>query len=102
MDGTLLVAGASNEEFSSTLLQHSLEVSDDAGHPVRGRPGSGPDERSWTFTPAAPWAAGKYRLAIDPRIEDLAGNSLARVFDRDRERDEAPPDPAGTSISFVL
>ena len=42
------------------------------------------------------------RLAIDPRLEDLAGNSIARVFDRDLERDEAPSDPASESISFAL
>ena len=84
------------------LLQHALEVTDDAGRPVRGRPGIGAAERSWTFTPAAPWPAGEYRLAIDPRLEDLAGNSLARVFDRDLERDEAPPDPAREWISFAL
>ncbi len=84
------------------LLQHALEVSDGAGSPVRGRPEIGAAERSWTFTPAAPWRAGEYRLAIDPRLEDLAGNSLARVFDRDLERDEAPLDPAREWISFAL
>ena len=84
------------------LLQHAIEVTDDAGRHVPGRPEIGAAERSWTFTPAAPWPAGEYRLAIDPRLEDLAGNSLARVFDRDLERDEAPPDPASESISFAL
>ena len=84
------------------LLQHALEVSDNASRPVRGRPEIGAAERSWTFTPAAPWPAGEYRLAIDSRLEDLAGNSLARVFDRDLERDEAPPDPAREWISFAL
>ena len=84
------------------LLQHALEVSDGAGRPVPGRPEIGAAERSWTFTPAAPWQAGEYRLAIDPRLEDLAGNSIARVFDRDLERDEAPVDPAREWISFAL
>ena len=42
------------------------------------------------------------RRAIGPRLEDLAGSSVARVFDRDLERDEAPPDPASESISFAL
>jgi len=84
------------------LLQHALEVSDDAGRPVLGRSEIGRDERSWTFTPAAPWRAGEYRLAIDPRLEDLAGNSLARLFDRDLERDEATSDAARESITFTL
>ena len=84
------------------LLQHCIEVKDDAGRPVRGQPEVGPAERSWTFTPAAPWAEGDYRLAVDPRLEDLAGNSLARVFDRDLERDDAAVDPSRESIAFTL
>ena len=84
------------------LLQHALEVTDGDGGPVRGRSEIGPAEQSWTFTPAAPWPPGEYRLAIDPRLEDLAGNSLARVFDRDLERDEAPSDVAREALSFTL
>ena len=84
------------------LLQHCLEVTDDTGRPVRGQPEVGPAERSWAFTPAAPWPEGDYRLAIDPRLEDLAGNSLARLFDRDLERDEGSPEPARESIAFTL
>ena len=42
------------------------------------------------------------RRAIDPRLEDLAGNSIARVFDRDLERDEAPSEPTTDWISFAL
>ena len=84
------------------LLQHALEVTDDAGRLVRGRAEVGPAEQSWTFTPAAPWPEGEYRLVVDPRLEDLAGNSLARVFDRDLERDEPPGDPATQSLPFAL
>ncbi len=84
------------------LLQRALEVIDNASRPVRGRPEVGPAERSWTFTPAAPWLEGDYRLAVDPRLEDLAGNSVARVFDRDLERDEAPSSAARGVISFTL
>ena len=84
------------------LLQHGLLVTDDAANPVRGRADIGAAERSWTFAPPLPWPPGKYRLAIDARLEDLAGNSIARVFDRDVECDEAPVDPAREWISFEL
>lgn len=84
------------------LLLHALDVIDDTGLPVRGGSEVGPAEQSWTFVPGAPWPAGEYRLTIDPRLEDLAGNSLSRVFDRDLERDEAPSDATRTSISFTL
>lgn len=91
-----------DRSLDHALLQHALRVTADAGNPVHGRADIGAAERSWTFTPAAPWAVGEYRLAIDPRLEDLAGNSIARVFDRDLEDDDASADPARTSLSFTL
>ena len=33
--------------------------------------------------PSKPWAAGDYTIAINPRLEDLAGNSLERPFEVD-------------------
>jgi hypothetical protein len=40
------------------------------------------------FTPNAPWNAAPYRLVIDERLEDLAGNRPGLLFDR--PLDEAP------------
>jgi len=37
---------------------------------------------SWKFAPAKPWQVGRYSLLIDDRLEDLAGNSVTRLFDR--------------------
>ena len=37
----------------------------------------------WTFTPAAPWAAGDYALRVHPALEDRAGNRFDRLFDRE-------------------
>jgi hypothetical protein len=35
-------------------------------------------------------------------LEDLAGNSLARVFDRDLGREgDAPADPVAAALAFV-
>jgi len=50
---------------------------------VAGNAAIGEHEQSWAFFPAAPWRAGTIELEIDARLEDLAGNSVARVFDRD-------------------
>ena len=40
-------------------------------------------ETEWRFTPDTPWKAGDYRLAIDTRLEDLAGNHIGEAFDID-------------------
>lgn len=65
------------------LLGHCLRVLDAGGNTLAGRPSIGRGERSWRFVPSTPWALGSYSVEIDPRLEDLAGNSLVRVFDRD-------------------
>ncbi len=65
------------------LLGHALTVRDPEGARVLGQITLGPAEQSWRFTPEAPWQTAAYTVAIDPRLEDLAGNSLTRVFDRD-------------------
>jgi hypothetical protein len=60
---------------------------------VNGRAAIGSEERSWSFVPDAPWRASGVRLLIDPILEDGAGNSVARVFDRDlRDRADDPRD----------
>lgn len=68
------------------LLRHCLGVMGPDRRRVVGRGEVGPDERSWRLTPAAPWSAGPHEVVIDDILEDLAGNSVTRIFDRDRTR----------------
>jgi hypothetical protein len=64
------------------LVARCLQVTGSAGG-LAGSVEVGHEERSWTFVPAAPWAAEPHRLIVDPVLEDVAGNSVQRVFDRD-------------------
>ncbi len=73
------------------LLQHCLRVCDETGTAVPGDTEVGVEERSWRFTPSRPWSKGNYRLVVEPRLEDVAGNSPMRVFDRDITRLEDVP-----------
>jgi len=41
------------------------------------------NETRWSFTPLGEWKAGEYRVEIDPRLEDAAGNRVDHVFDID-------------------
>lgn len=41
------------------------------------------NETIWSFTPKDPWGAEKHHVQIDGRLEDLAGNTPLRPFDRD-------------------
>lgn len=78
------------------LLRRCLRVTGPGGEPADGLAGPGPGQRSWRLVPRRPWVAGAYALVVDPVLEDLAGNSVSRVFDRDLAAvadDPAPPGP---------
>ena len=63
------------------LVGRYLGVVDPSGHPVPGTATLAEDARQWVFDPAENLADP--RLRVDARLEDLAGNSVRRVFDRD-------------------
>ena len=84
------------------LLTRCLHVTGPDGLPVAGSPEPGPGERSWRLTPGRPWAAGGHRLVADPILEDLAGNSVSRVFDRDLARPEDRPRPVSGTASVAF
>ena len=81
------------------LIERCLRVVDAAGTRLAGRTSVLPGEREWRFEPQAPWAPGRHAVTVDPRIEDLAGNSVARVFDRDLTRAQDAPGPR-SCVSF--
>ena len=85
------------------LLQHCLSIRDAAGRTVMGVSEVGLGERSWSFAPDTPWQTGEYALAVEPRLEDVAGNSPARVFDRDVTQAEDNPGDLGAvvAVSFA-
>jgi hypothetical protein len=82
------------------LLARCLHVFDAVGRGVRGAPAIGEHERSWRFVPEAPWSAGSHHVRVDPILEDLAGNSLARVFDRDLASPDGPDEDPPLYLAF--
>jgi hypothetical protein len=76
------------------LLARCLHLTGPDDQPVAGLPEPGPGEQSWRFAPRQPWAPGAHQLVVNPILEDLAGNSVSRVFDRDLTRPEHQPRPA--------
>jgi hypothetical protein len=76
------------------LLRRCLQVTGPDGQSVAGLAEPGPEERSWQLTPRRPWAPGPHQLVVDPVLEDLAGNSVSRVFDRDLAHPGDDPQPS--------
>jgi hypothetical protein len=77
------------------LVNHALRIFDDHGTLVLGRGDVAVGDGGWSYTPLQPWDAGRHRLVADRRLEDLAGNSVERVFDRDLTRDALAEPNAG-------
>jgi hypothetical protein len=65
------------------LLARCLRVAGPDGQPVDGTVQLGAGEQSWQLVPRQAWAPGPHQLIVDPVLEDVAGNSVRRVFDRD-------------------
>lgn len=82
------------ESLDQALALQCLTIEDRAGTPVAGRVSVGNGERTWTFVPERPWQAGRYRLRVQTRLEDVAGNNLNRLFDRDLLEEPATPSEA--------
>ncbi|MDX8355226.1 hypothetical protein [Cognatiyoonia sp. IB215182] len=71
-------------------LAYRLRVIGPDGAPVPGRIELDQGETGWLFTPRAPWRDTAYRLAIDPMLEDLAGNRPGVLFDQPIGTPETP------------
>ena len=79
------------------LVQRCVRVLD-----VRSAATAAPDGRGLAFLPDAPWPPGPVRIAVDPALEDVAGNSVARVFDRDlRDPADDPLEVPGVVVLTV-
>ena len=76
------------------LLARCLHVTGPGGELIHGALHIGAGEQSWQLVPRKVWAPGQHQLVVDAALEDLAGNSVSRVFDRDLTRPEDRPRPA--------
>lgn len=50
---------------------------------IEGTTNVQPCEKGFRFTPKEPLPPGTYRITIESRLEDLAGNNLTRLFETD-------------------
>jgi hypothetical protein len=71
------------EALDYVLLQNTIRIIDARGKTINGVIQVNDMEARVQFVPAAPWMTGAYKVLVESRLEDLAGNNLNRLFDRD-------------------
>jgi len=83
------------------LLARCLHIVGPDGRVLDGTPTIGAEERSWMFAPRVSWTSGVHELVVDPVLEDIAGNSVSRVFDRDLSlRTDEPRAAQPVTVAF--
>lgn len=80
VDGSVVVDLGETLDWS--LLTSAISVWKGDGE-ISGSIGVENCERRIRFTPEAPLKAGNYRIEVQSRLEDLAGNNLNRLFETD-------------------
>ena len=75
------------EPLDHFLLMEAVTILDAKGKPVDGFISTGNYDRELQFSPRQPWAAQRYTLRVNAKLEDVASNNLNRVFDRDMKQE---------------
>jgi hypothetical protein len=76
------------ESLDYVLIGKAIFIVDAQGREVKGTIGEKENETGFFFTPAIPWKTGTYTIECESRMEDLAGNNMNRLFDKDLTKKE--------------
>ena len=71
------------EPLDYYLLKETIQIINEKGNSVAGKILITGKETLFEFIPDQPWQPGHYRIRVAAHLEDLAGNNLNRLFDRD-------------------
>ena len=71
------------ESLDYILLKNAVRIVDEKGNVINGDIEIGAEEKILVFIPTFAWNAGDYWVEVESRLEDLAGNNLNRLFDKD-------------------
>ncbi|HEX6170379.1 MAG TPA: Ig-like domain-containing protein, partial [Chitinophagaceae bacterium] len=72
-----------NEPLDHVLAESTILVTNANGNEVKGKPRVSDDGTILYFVPDIEWKPAIYKVQIESRLEDLAGNNLDRLFDTD-------------------
>ena len=72
-----------HESLDYLLLKNAIYITDTKSIPIVGSFEPAANETKLRFIPAEPWKPADYMIHVEARLEDLAGNNLNRLFDKD-------------------
>lgn len=72
-----------SESLDHFLLQETIYIVDENNNSVAGKIQIRNNDSNLQFIPNNKWQPGKYSLQAQSILEDLAGNNLNKLFDRD-------------------
>jgi hypothetical protein len=84
------------EPMDYFLFRDAVKILSPDGSKIEGSVQVTEKDKVFKFLPEKPWAKGKYTVAVERRLEDLAGNNLDRPFDRNVEdlKEQSPHKPS--------
>jgi len=90
------------EPLDYFLLQETISIIDEKENRVAGDIKIHEKETGFEFIPSKAWQPGHYKLRVASYLEDLAGNNLQRLFDREISRQPEKKDGEFFVREFVL
>ncbi|MBX2845889.1 MAG: Ig-like domain-containing protein [Saprospiraceae bacterium] len=69
------------EALDYLSLQQRVIVTNAKNIAISGNVNITKNETQWTFRPNQPWKTGNYKIQVNTRLEDPAGNNLNGLFD---------------------
>ena len=79
-----------NEPLDHELAESTIVIADANDIEVKGKMRVNEEGTILYFLPEIEWKPGIYKLKIESRLEDLAGNNLDRLFDNDLTKKQQP------------
>ena len=58
-------------------------------------------EQKWVFEPHKKWKKGNYQIFVNPRLEDIAANSVNQTFDH-KPSDFNPKNKENLVLNFTI
>jgi hypothetical protein len=90
------------ESLDFFLLTETVRIFDKNGNKIPGELEIENEETKLSFIPQKKWTSGPYLLRIDSHLEDLAGNNLNKLFDRDVTVKLTKPEKMVYERTFVI